>query len=305
VAKATAKKDSDEDDYDWGDLDDNEDKKNKSAVDAKKTEAKDSPDAKNRQKMFFGGGKYDDVPDLDDLPEIGSNFPNKNEDKFNQVMSSSKEGGGLLASIGLKKDDMKDESLNDEDQEEDPHKKSNLFDTSKDKIGRGKNEKKGSPQSDEDDFDLGFGSSKKDKEPKSNNKSDAGGEFEMLGGMSDDENAVEENSKAINEQFQMIYNSDPELRKALEKSDVASFSVEEKFQIIEAYMQGGAAGLQIELEDEDDDEIDEKALMEMSKEEVQAIESQFAKLYEHLPELQSAVGNIANLSLVQKYQILV
>jgi len=27
----------------------------------------------------------------------------------------------------------------------------------------------------------------------------------------------------------MIYDSDPELRKALEKSDVASFSVEEKF----------------------------------------------------------------------------
>jgi len=33
--------------------------------------------------MFFGGGNYDDVPDLDDMPEIGSNFPNKNEDKFN------------------------------------------------------------------------------------------------------------------------------------------------------------------------------------------------------------------------------
>lgn len=79
---------------------------------------------------------------------------------------------------------MKDESLNDEDDlEEDLHKKSNLFDTSKDKIGRGKNEKKDSPQSDEDDFDLGFGSSKKDKEPRSNNKSGAG-EFEMLDGMS-------------------------------------------------------------------------------------------------------------------------
>lgn len=178
--------------------------------------------------MFFGsGGKYDDVPDLDDLPEIGSNFQNK--DKFNQVMSSSKEGGGLLASIGLKKDDVKDGES--EDAEEDPHKKSNLFDTSKDKIGQGKAGKKEAVQSDEDDFDLGFGSGKKDKEPKSNNKSGGAGEFEMLGGMSDgdDENAVEENSKAITEQFRMIYDSDPELRKALEKSDVASFSVEEKF----------------------------------------------------------------------------
>ena len=52
----------------------------------------------------------------------------------------------------------------------------------------------------------------------------------------------------------MIYEKDPELRKALEKSDVANFSVIEKYQIIEAYMQGGAAGLQIELEDEDDDD---------------------------------------------------
>ena len=150
--------------------------------------------------MFFGSNKYDDVPDLDDLPEIGSNFPNKNEDKFNQVMSSSKEGGGLLASIGLKKDDVKDESANEEDVEEDPHKKSNLFDNSKEKIGQGKAEKKGAVQSDEDDFDLGFGSGKKDKESKSNKKAGAA-DFDMLGGMSDgdDENTTEANSKAINE----------------------------------------------------------------------------------------------------------
>ena len=65
---------------------------------------------KKRQDMFFGGAKDDD--DLDNLPEIGSNFPSKNEDKFNMVMSSSKEGGGLLASIGLKKEELnKDESL--------------------------------------------------------------------------------------------------------------------------------------------------------------------------------------------------
>lgn len=50
-------------------------------------------------------------------------------------MSSSKEGGGLLASIGLKKGDVdKDESIAN-DSEEDPHKKSDLFDTSKDRIG--------------------------------------------------------------------------------------------------------------------------------------------------------------------------
>jgi len=41
----------------------------------------------------------------------------------------------------------------------------------------------------------------------------------------------------------LIYGKDPDLRKALEKSDVANFSVVEKYQIIEAYMQGGAAGI--------------------------------------------------------------
>ena len=80
----------------------------------------------------------------------------------------------------------------------------------------------------------------------------------------------------------MIYEKDPELRKALEKSDVASFSVVEKYQIIEAYMHGGAAGLQIELED---DEEDEKAVMDMTEEEVAMVEAQFLKLYAADPEL--------------------
>jgi len=42
----------------------------------------------------------------------------------------------------------------------------------------------------------------------------------------------------------VLYDGDPELRKVLEKSDVSTFTVQEKYQIIEAYMQGGgAAGL--------------------------------------------------------------
>ncbi len=106
-------------------------------------------------------------------------------------MSSSKEGGGLLASIGLKKDDVnKDESL-DESQEEDPHKKSNLFDNSKDKIGAGKagQKKTAGQQSDEEDFDLGFGSNKKGSDAK---KAGAD-EFEAeLAGMSDDEGPMTE-----------------------------------------------------------------------------------------------------------------
>ena len=63
-----------------------------------------------------------------------------------------------------------------------------------------------------------------------------------------------EQQNAISQQFQLIYDKDEELRKALEKSDVANFTVEEKYSIIEAYMQGGAAGLQIELEDDEEAE---------------------------------------------------
>ena len=70
-----------------------------------------------------------------------------------------------------------------------------------------------------------------------------------------------------------MYDGDPELRKVLEKSDVNTFSVEEKYQIIEAYMQGGgAAGLQIELQEEEEEDMDEKALEAMPKAEKKALE---------------------------------
>ena len=112
---AVGKKDEDEEedddwgmDEDWGDLDDLDD--NKVLGGAKKDSAAQKALDKNKKAAGKPTTIMDDLDDLDDLPEIGSNFPaqNKNEDKFNQVMSSSKEGGGLLASIGLKKEDMKE-----------------------------------------------------------------------------------------------------------------------------------------------------------------------------------------------------
>ena len=132
-------------------------------------------------------------------------------------------------------------------------------------------------ESDEDDFDLGFAKGK-GPEVQGPNKSGAGNKFcdarereddmQMAGDMSDDDDAgmTSDQAKAIDEEFKRIYEKDAELRKALAKSDVAQFSVIEKYQIIEAYMQGGAAGLQIELEDEDED--DKALLQEMTEEEV-------------------------------------
>ena len=54
------------------------------------------------------------------------------------------------------------------------------------------------------------------------------------------------------------------------KGDVSSFSLLEKYQIIEAYMQGGVSGLQIEHDDDDDDL---KALAEMTEEEMDVVET--------------------------------
>ena len=57
-------------------------------------------------------------------------------------------------------------------------------------------------------------------------------EEEMMRGMgSDGEEALteEQQMKAIEEQFNAIYSKDPELQKALEKSDVGNFTVGEKF----------------------------------------------------------------------------
>ena len=43
----------------------------------------------------------------------------------------------------------------------------------------------------------------------------------------------------------------------------------------------------------------------MTDEELEIVETQFAKLYAADPELQSALGEITQLTIEQKYQILV
>lgn len=116
----------------------------------------------------------------------------------------------------------------------------------------------------------------------------------------DDREMSEENTKkAIEEQFQALYDGDPELRKVLEKSDVNTFSVEEKYQIIDAYMQGGGAqGLQIEMQDDEEEEMDEQTLEQMSREDKRALEEQFMALYKQDPVLKQVLGSDpASLSL--------
>lgn len=51
-----------------------------------------------------------------------------------------------------------------------------------------------------------------------------------------------------------MYAEDKELQKVLANSDVENFSVEDKYHIIEAYMdRGGAAGLEIQMDDDEED----------------------------------------------------
>jgi len=116
----------------------------------------------------------------------------------------------------------------------------------------------------------------------------------------DEREMSEENTKkAIEEQFQALYDGDPELRKVLEKSDVNTFSVEEKYQIIDAYMQGGGAqGLQIEMQEDEEEEMDEQTLEQMSREDKRALEEQFMALYKQDPVLKQVLGSDpASLSL--------
>jgi len=96
------------------------------------------------------------------------------------------------------------------------------------------------------------------------------------------------------------------LRAVLAKSDVATFTVEEKYQIIEAYMTGGgAAGLQIEMEEDDEEEMDEASLEHMSAKDKRVLEEQFMALYERDPVLKQVLGaDPTALSLFQKYQVL-
>lgn len=49
---------------------------------------------------------------------------------------------------------------------------------------------------------------------------------------------------------------------------------------------GGAQGLQIELEDDDEDE---KAIAEMTEDEIEILNSQFQQIYQSDPELRSAL----------------
>ena len=85
----------------------------------------------------------------------------------------------------------------------------------------------------------------------------------------DDDDSEPDQEKLINDQFQLIYDNDPELRQLL-GNEISNLTLEEKYQIMTAYMNGG--GVQALLGDDDKGGFD--------PEEQKMIEEQFLQIYE-------------------------
>ena len=118
----------------------------------------------------------------------------------------------------------------------------------------------------------------------------------------DEELDAEDQEKMILEQFDMIYKTDAQLREVL-GNETSSLSLEEKYQILQAYMHGGGVkGLLAEGEDEDDLGKDG----ELDPEEVKMIEDQFNEIYTADAELRKVLAGSdpKTLNIKEKYQIL-
>jgi hypothetical protein len=111
---------------------------------------------------------------------------------------------------------------------------------------------------------------------------------------------TEEQRESIERQFKMLYDQDEELRTALAKSDINAIGLEDKFQIIEAYMsEGGVKGLQFQVDEEEADDVEiSRALDQMSVKEKQELNDQFQAIYEGDEELRKLVEDPESLSLL-------
>lgn len=69
--------------------------------------------------------------------------------------------------------------------------------------------------------------------------------------------------------------------------------------------EGGVGGLQIQVEDEEDQDLElQHALENMSEEEKRQLNEQFEAIYEGDEELRRLIEDPAQLSLLQKYSII-
>jgi len=172
--------------------------------------------------------KHDDL--LDEIPTIcmANNDAPGQKDAFNKIVGN-KEKGGLLASTGISKEEARAYA----------QKGLDVYDSvgsAEDNLPAFKKKVKMA--------EVGAAGKRKDTDEELLNRTRSSGMSEV--------EVSEEQRATIEEQFKMLYEKDPDLRKALSKSDINSISIGDKFQIIEAYLsEGGVGGLQIQVEDDE------------------------------------------------------
>ncbi len=109
----------------------------------------------------------------------------------------------------------------------------------------------------------------------------------------DDDLDPEDRIKLMLEQFNYIYQNDAALRKLL-GNEVQNYSVEEKLEILRAYMEGG--GVQGLVDNED-----EFAALDIDPEEEKMINEQFDEIYKSDPKLRQLLGdNVTSLGAHEK-----
>lgn len=105
----------------------------------------------------------------------------------------------------------------------------------------------------------------------------------------------DDQEKLILEQFQLIYDKDPQLRQVIGQ-EASTLTTEEKYQILTAYMQGG--GVQGLLEENEEFDADDERM----------VEEEFKTIYdsdEQLRALLGDAGSLSSLTVKDKYQLIV
>ena len=148
----------------------------------------------------------------------------------------------------------------------------------------------------------------------------------MLDGL-DGSDGEEINESQIIQEFDMLYNKDPELKKMLGEFP-ERYSIEEKCSIVQAYKKGGGVAGLAEIIDDEDESEDDRAHLGASAnkergtaahhedeeevdidledpEDVKVIETEFKKLYDTDADFRNSFGEEAfDLDIMQKYSII-
>ena len=104
----------------------------------------------------------------------------------------------------------------------------------------------------------------------------------------------------INEQFEALFDYDPDLHRVITREEAEVMGLEERYHVINAYMRGGGIRGLIGGDDEDED-------FEFSPSEHAMIEEEFAKLYHEDPRFKQVIGDAkpSDIPLRDKYELVV